>query len=411
MSISILGSKSKNNLFLGLFIIITIIFLIAMGPYLKLHFIVTNGMIPALFALAFFIDLKSINKNNTEFIWLALIFIGGLFSVFYLKKTEIFVSNLNSFFGAVLSAYIALALNKSKNYSNYFHVGFILSIFLLVAIMYKNGNFSFTNFANIVDFRDRFMLNANAYSYFSFFGNFSLFLLHHKYKSKFTAILLLALPLLFLIISFVTLSRSGLLFIILINLIYWTFINVPEKNNKAKKLLRKLVVILLIVVLGIKFLDIYQGSRIQNRVQGSVQSSEDPRGLLIVNSLKVFVEHPIFGVGLGQVRVYNGHGQFSHNSYVEILAEQGIVGGFMLFLLFGIPLKKSWYLFRKRREDPLAKIFLMFFVTFYMYNNFYVFYKFPFAMMYFFLIISLMNKLYTKTKAAEPQRENHLVAE
>ena len=383
--------KTENNFFTGAFIIITIAFLVALGPYLNKHFISTQVLVPCLFIIALFYDTKTFNKKNTELIWFILIFIGGLSSVFYYQFYDNYFLNLKSLFGALLSAYIPIALNKKSDYSLYFHAGYILAAILLVIIMYSNGNFSFGDFASRVDYRDRFMLNANAYSYFCFFGNFSLFFLHQKYKNWPFAILLIVLPALFVIIAFVTQSRGGLFLIILINTVYWLFVNIPSKSNSVKRALRRLIIAIALCSVTVQFVSIYQNSRIKSRIEGGAVG-EDSRSLLITNSFDLLEINPIFGVGLGQVPRLNKIGQFSHNSYVEIIAEQGIIGGIMLLMLFGIPLKKSWQLLKRNAKDPIYRLLFLFLITFYIYNNLYVFYKFPFSMMYFFLVVSIINK-------------------
>ncbi|ALM06784.1 hypothetical protein SB49_02415 [Sediminicola sp. YIK13] len=385
--------KSKdNNLFVGLYVIGTIIFLIALGPYLKRQNLVTSILIPSLTLLAFFYDIKTFYKNNTEFILLLLIFISSLFSVFYYVNYEALINGFNGMLGAVLAAYIPVALNKNGDYSKYFHIGYVISILLLIAIMYYEGNFNFSNFASKVDYRDRFLLNANAYSYFSFFANFSLIYLYQKYKSTLWMILLISLPLLFIIISFATQSRSGIFIIIIINLCYWFFINKINPSNKLKKIFRGILIFSIFIFIGIQFIKIYENSRIKNRIEVT-GTKVDSREVLIYESLKVFGNNPFLGVGLGQLIYHNGIGQFSHNSYVEILAEQGIFGGILLLFLFGIPLIKCWRLIMLNPNDKVLKINLLFFICFYLFNNIYPFYKFTFSMMYFFMIISIQNKL------------------
>jgi O-antigen ligase len=376
---------------IGSLVVFTIIALIALAPYFKIHGIVTLGLIPSLTLIAMLMDIKTVHINNREFLSFVLIFISALCSVLYVINYDFFIDNLTSLLGALMAAYISLGINKNRDYTAYFHYGFIIAALILIGIMYLNGNFSFTDFANRVDYRDRFLLNANAYSYFTYFANFSLLYLYERHKSFFIKVSLFVFPILFLIISFVTQSRSGLLMILLINSIYWIFINKPNSTNGLKRLLRRLIIFVSLMILAIQFLRVYQNSRIKSRVESSI-SQGDARGLLLQESLSVFGDHPIFGVGLGQLPLLTSSKQFSHNSYVEILAEQGIIGGIFLLILFFIPFLKSYSLFKRDTANPILKLNLLFFVTFLIYNNFYPFYKFPFSMMYFFLIISIQNK-------------------
>ena len=310
-------------------------------------------------------------------------------TIYYFKGFDEFTTTLSSLFGAVVAAYIAIGLTKKVDFSLFFHIGYIFSILTLFIIMIINGNIS-ANFASAIDFRDRFMLNANAYSYFCIFANFSLFYLYLKFKNKLLFLSTLILPLLFLVIAFTTQSRAGLLLITTINICFWLFINKPINPSKFRKITRKFVIILALIILGFQFLKIYQGSRIQNRVTQTA-NKKDSREILIEEGIEVFIQNPILGVGLGQFPFYSKYRLFTHNSYTEILAEQGVIGGILLFSFYLIPTFKSIKNYRSDKNNPLYKFYLLFFITFLIYNNFYVFYKFPFSMMYFFLIISLQK--------------------
>ncbi|WP_324027964.1 O-antigen ligase family protein [Maribacter sp. BPC-D8] len=381
---------NQPKLLLGIFIIFIIVFLNALGPFFQLQQIVTLGLLPFLAGIAFIYDSNSFHSNKKEFFIFLTLFILSLITIYYYKGYDEYTTSLSSLFGAVISAYIVIGLVTNVNYSIYFHIGYILSILFLFGIMVINGNIT-TDFASALAVRDRFLLNANAYSYFCVFANFSLFYLYLKFKNRLILILLLVLPLLFLIIAFTTQSRAGLLLITLINICFWIFVNKPKTINSFYKVFRKLIILISILLLAFQFIKIYEGSRIQNRVEIK-ENTKDSRELLIEKGIEVFQENPIFGVGLGQFPLYNKFGLFTHNSYTEILAEQGLVGGILLFSLFLIPTFKSYRNYRRDKKNPLYKFYLLFFITFLIYNNFYVFYKFPFSMMYFFLIITLQKR-------------------
>ncbi|SFR81977.1 O-antigen ligase family protein [Maribacter stanieri] len=381
-------SKQSKTL-LGIFIIFVIVFLNALGPFFQLQQIATMGLLPILAGIAFLYDGKSIHTKNKEFIIFLMILLLSFTTIYYFKGFDEFTTTLSSLFGAVVAAYIAIGLTKKVDFSLFFHIGYIFSILTLFIIMIINGNIS-ANFASAIDFRDRFMLNANAYSYFCIFANFSLFYLYLKFKNKLLFLSTLILPLLFLVIAFTTQSRAGLLLITTINICFWLFINKPINPSKFRKITRKFVIILALIILGFQFLKIYQGSRIQNRVTQTA-NKKDSREILIEEGIEVFIQNPILGVGLGQFPFYSKYRLFTHNSYTEILAEQGVIGGILLFSFYLIPTFKSIKNYRSDKNNPLYKFYLLFFITFLIYNNFYVFYKFPFSMMYFFLIISLQK--------------------
>ena len=67
----------------------------------------------------------------------------------------------------------------------------------------------------------------------------------------------------------------------------------------------------------------------------NIEGSEDDRTGLIIDSFRVFKEHPVFGVGLDNNRYYTIEKMYAHNSYVEILACTGIIGALLFFPIFG----------------------------------------------------------------------------
>lgn len=382
-------TKKRPSIVLGLFIIFVIIFLNALGPYLQLQQIATLGLVPALAFIAFFYDMADFGKGKKEFVLLAIILVLSLITIFDYIGFEEFLRNFYLLLGAVLSAYIVIGLTKDTDFTTYFHIGYILTIILLFAIMIFEGNISLS-FATAIDYRDRFLLNANAYSYYCVFANFSLFYLYLNYRNKLILVLLAILPIIFLVLAFTTQSRAGLVLIILINVLFWVFVNKSYNLSGFKKLARTFLLIAAFIFLSIKFLQVYEGSRISSRVNVTSQR-EDSRQVLFWEGIEVFMDNPIFGAGLGQFPFYSQYKLFTHNSYTEILAEQGIIGAIFLFILYFTPAIKSFKNFRLDPKDPILRCNLLFFVVFLLYNNAYVFYKFPFSMMYFFLIVSIQR--------------------
>ena len=290
----------------------------------------------------------------------------------------------------LLTSYIPLGLNKNKDYEVYFHIGFIISMVSLILIEYSLGNFSLTGFASTKASRGRFFYNANYYSYISYFANFSLFYLHLKYRNIATTTSLIILPLLLLILAFITQSRSGLLFILMLNGLFWFTITKDNKSNIIKKVVKKVILIAITFFFVFKLIDTYQNSQIKNRV---TNSSEDSRTILAYEAINVFTQYPFTGVGLGQFPNYTKSRQFSHNSYTEVLAEHGIIGGLLLIALFGIPTYRSFKNLKNDIKNPVLRLNFLFFTSFLLYNNAYVFYKASYAMVYFFLIISIQHKM------------------
>ena len=383
--------ERNNSFFLGLLIILTITFLIALGPFLGLQSVVTYGLIPFLAVIGFTYDIRTFDFNNTEVKIFLFVVIIALFSIFYENiDYEAFGTTYFGLLGAFIASYATLALNKNKSYENYFHIGFVAAIIALVLIEFNDGNISLVDFATTRD-RKRFMLNANFYSYASYFGNISLFYLYLNQRNKIILTALIVLPILFIIVAFATQSRSGILFIILSNISFWLFIYRSNNKNVFLKIFKVIGFILILYVLALRFIAIYEDSEFKNRVSNS-SGKADAREVLVIKGWEVFQNNPFIGVGTGQFPRFSGMNQFTHNSYVEILAENGIFGGVFLFLLFANPTYTSFKNILAYPRNELFRLNLFFFITFLLYNNAYVFYKFSFSMMYFFLIISTQNK-------------------
>tara|TARA_R110000737_G_scaffold266025_1_gene273672 strand:- start:16971 stop:18122 length:1152 start_codon:yes stop_codon:yes gene_type:complete len=365
--------------------------MITLGMYYDFQDKVLFILIPSLFFIAFINDIKTPPiKGNKEFIAYIILVCIALSSVFYSPpfNFQMFLYAFPFLLGTLIASYIPLGLNKNKNYEDFFHLGFVVSIVGLILIEYFQGNFILLGFETGKIGRDKFTFNANYYSYISFFANFSLFYLHVKYRNFLTTISTIILPILFIILAFVTQSRAGLLITILINGIFWFLIIKNTKGNLFYRLAKNVILISVTLFIILQFVNIYQNSQIKNRM---AKSSDDSRGELAMQALVVFTNHPFTGVGLGQFPRYTKTGLFSHNSYTEILAEHGIIGGIVLFMLFGMPTFKSYKNLKINSKSSLNRLNFLFFITFLIYNNAYVFYKASFAMLYFFLIISIQN--------------------
>lgn len=91
------------------------------------------------------------------------------------------------------------------------------------------------------------------------------------------------------------------------------------------------------------------------------RNSLSDRMLVIDLAVTVFKSYPFFGYGLGNLVYFplNIHGQMSHNTYLEILAESGLVGFALFFILIVYYLRLSFLV----REPKLkALTFMLLFV-------------------------------------------------
>jgi O-antigen ligase len=82
-----------------------------------------------------------------------------------------------------------------------------------------------------------------------------------------------------------------------------------------------------------------------------LEVTESRRAEMLQDSWRMFVEHPIAGVGFGALRevfpryetLYDGNAvHHAHNDYVEALAETGLIGGLIGVAFLLLWLRESW---------------------------------------------------------------------
>jgi len=389
---------------IGLLVFANLIVLLVIGPLFSVQSFGTYILLPALFIITVFRDRFTWDQGNFLIKILLVYWVYSIVSVFYYIDFQGMMRDLSGLTGVLLASYCALALNKNENHERYYHWGFIIAIILLMLIEFLNGHvfISSSGFEGAKTMPDPygdpkadrgiFLHNANAYSYFSYFANISLCYLYLNYRKKYLMILLLVLSVIFVLFSFVTQSRSGLLLLVFTNVIFWIFILRNNSKNPLLNIGRFVVILGVLVFMALRFISIFENSDIKDRLIQKDESTLEREGL-IQEGIDMFFDSPVIGIGIGQFSHYSSTRQFSHNSFVEIFAEQGFIGGFLLLFIFGVPTLKSLKNLLLFPGSEYARLNFLFFFTFLTYNNVYVFYKFSFSMTYFFLIVAMQSKL------------------
>lgn len=379
--------KNQGNVFFGVYITLVIILLTGLGVKINIQSVVTFVFLPIILVLGVFANSNFLKNVPFEYVLLLLLFASGIVSSINAINFNTFLRDLSMSIGVLVSAFIPLVINYNRRYYTYFFVGFTLSFLILVIVMYSSGNMD----EGIEDYSDRkrFLLNANVYSYMSYFGNISLIYLNQLYRTKILKIILIGYLILSIYISLVTASRSGFVFPILINILYWFWIYKPKTN----KLFFKILFILIMFFATIKMIDIFLNSYLNYRVEYATEHGEARQGLFN-EALSTFTSHPFLGVGPGQFVHYSESGSYSHNSYSEIAVTQGIVGLLLLIYLYYFPMRQAYKFYNNSMMNKnLWKLNLLFYFSFFLYNLFYPFYKYTYSMMFFFLIISFQKNL------------------
>lgn len=122
-------------------------------------------------------------------------------------------------------------------------------------------------------------------------------------------------------------ARQSLLAVIIVIALRYTFFNEVKSINKS-----------LLLIISCFFLygaySMLQSSNIE-AVANTLSNGDEERNLIWLNAIKIFMEHPIFGVGLGgfasQTVIENT--AWPHNFFLEVLCECGLLGMISLTII------------------------------------------------------------------------------
>lgn len=130
---------------------------------------------------------------------------------------------------------------------------------------------------------------------------------------------------------------------------------------------------------------IYKRSFLHKRMNKELR--KDSRAALIRESLEIFAENPFTGIGPDQFRHHSGEGAGAHNSYLELLADSGILGCLFFVLIIATAVFRQFKRWRRTKSPVYFGLFCYCF-TFAVENMFYIFYIAPLFFGYFYLSIS-----------------------
>ena len=175
--------------------------------------------------------------------------------------------------------------------------------------------------------------NPNALAHVMIMGMYSLVAtrkraLNHYY---FKVFIMLA----FLYVIFISGSRKGII-AASIFMVFWIVTILTEKGEKGRS--NKIGILLGITALcvaGYWYLTKYYFTSDRfDRMLKLFSSPEDNymRTTMYSEGIQLWKEHPIFGVGFNQFKIYSQFGFYSHSTYIEVLSCMGIIGCCILFI-------------------------------------------------------------------------------
>lgn len=282
-------------------------------------------------------------------------------AIFFVEKVTI----LRYVFGLLImlltctfSKKILINLNRQKILDIIVSVGFVFSIITLVYYLFGLISLNFNFYGNriisygvLIDRGSARLIslassdpNITAFI-FTIFCFISLLDLK-KVRNKFVFITSL------LIVIF-TFSRGAYVSFAIGFLVYLYLKKSVIKRNLFK------IIISLFAIIGLVLI----GNNITNgeilntillRFQGTSSDGGSGRISLWINALNIFYKYPIFGIGINNTLSYNlSHGfstVYTHNTYLQILSETGIIGFLLYSVFFYQLLKKSLNIYKMNNK-------------------------------------------------------------
>ncbi|MFY7811448.1 MAG: O-antigen ligase family protein, partial [Flavobacterium sp.] len=261
-------------------------------------------------------------------------------------------------------------VTKSQFYKILLALGLPLVAMLVYVILYKaisNELFSISesNFETSGGFGPNQVSTMLGFGMFVFF---SLFLFYSK--SFFQKIVFVGLSLLFGYRCLLTFSRGGLLaaVIMIIALIAISYFNVNTVNKVRLQLIA--LGMFLVGLMVFSYTVIVTDGMITNRYTGKNAAGKEKKSKLsgrediAAAEFQLFLENPIFGIGVGRNKVEKaellGKEAAAHNEISRLLAEHGSFGLVAFLVMFFTPL--IVFLFNKNQLF-LIPFFLFWFLT------------------------------------------------
>lgn len=219
----------------------------------------------------------------------------------------------------------------------------------------------------------------------------------------------------FLVISIIALFITGKRGLLIFSVISIALIYIYIAFKDEKNILKYIVMILIVVSIGyIAVINIPQTQVIIDKIQVLNENKDalNGRDKLWKESIEVFVNNPLMGIGIGAIKEVIG--EYSHNSYIQILAETGIVGAiiYVLAILTSvfITIRKASLILKKENLEQKMSIAMSLFL-----QGVFIMYSFTGNPLYgqYFLVpymiaIAMSNSINIKEENEIENRNNYL---
>lgn len=338
------------------------------------------GIIPLLFIYSLYKSFFLFGKFLFFRLFIFL-FCWMLLSGIVATDADLFWAAIKDMTGVVMFSFILICFSwKNSRYIYYFYFLYIVKFIYIFYYAYQNGLFAI----DLTSERfNRDQLNSNVFGYFGFFaliGSFLLATYTKKAQKLFYTILFFIVFVLVVTAGILAASRATLIisitaFILLLLIKYLYPISLRS------------VFPLILIVVSIFVISKYLDSTFQSSlVKARFDTKEDSRFDLLSRAIDVGKEHLVLGVGSGNFVLYNSARAFSHDSFAELWATNG-VAALVLFILMLAEIFRNIRSYGKLSGDKKnSYYFIVIWLTYFVYNFFYVFYVSFFMLAFIFLI-------------------------
>ena len=349
--------------------------------------------IPVAFLISLFGDSRKF--DNHSFKTFLFLFVWLLFSTLWADYPDLAMIQNKQLLGVVLVSYIVGKNSYNKKMRPWMY-GIWVAIFLS-AVYHANTHIIPNIEVGQVRLSDA-KLNANMMGYYTFYLTFAIFILGEEIQQsilirRIFRLLFLGMIFVSYYVAIITASRQ----VLIIQIPLLTFLLYLRYIKEVSYTYRFIFFILATVVIFFSrdiVADSYNDSLLQKRNQQDVK--EDSRSLLVKDAFRVGMEHFYIGVGNGNYIKYSESHHFSHNTYLELFANTGIIG-LSIYLYMLISFLKLQYQRYKVTEDKQFLVFIMFFIVYSLYNFFYVFYPYQWLFAFFILVSSHSDSYFEET--------------
>lgn len=355
-----------------------------------MNVIALYGAIPIAFFLSFFTG-NSL-KNNKYILLVICLYLWICFTYLFAEYVDTANVQMKQILGVVLLCITVANLTKDPKLLPYLYGIYI--VFFIALVIYARQHILSINYDISKDRLNDEKLNANTVAYFLFYVTVSIYIIGDLIKkgtlSKLFKLTLFAIIPLSFYVAILTASRQ----VLIIQIPLLTLLFLIRYGRNMRKALAFILVITCIAGGAYLYIgkDIYEKSYLKQRSERNVE--DDPRTYLMKKAIEIGCENPLVGIGPANFQHHNKFHHFSHNTYLELFANTGILGVLIYLGILISFMKRQWKRYRATK-DKMFLTFLSIGLIFMADNFFYVFYN-NLWLMAFLILFTTHSEIYYK---------------